>query len=614
MGIGDGLSRGSRVAIDTGHDTAEACERAIRVEQVRLVYQRIRATQWAMLVLAIAIAWVFRAVGVAILVWLALHVLLKVAEFVELRWFASEAEIAARPHALARRLVLSQAVHAAAWAALAIVVLPTATPQAFILVFMIVAGIASGSVTAYAPLLPVFTAYVAVLTLILDVMLVFGRLEIAAGYMPLFVTIYGAAMWVKARDEAVETRRSILLAFTNAEFSRNLEREIERSEAAETEAVSANMAKTRFLAAASHDLRQPLAALGLFLGVLEQDAADERQRATSRSARAAFAATTEMLDELLDFSRAEAGVIVPRSRPFMISEAFARLEHEVGPMAEARGLAYRTRHSTMIVDADPALVHIILLNLLSNAVRYTERGGVLIGCRARGGDVVIEVWDSGIGIPREQHDEIFREFHQLGNVERDRRKGLGLGLAIARRLADLIGGDLSVASRVGRGSVFRLRLNRAAVAAVPPGMPAATETLPIAPAGDRPRVLVLDDDEAIGAGMHMLLDGWGYDCRVAETLAEALAVARGWTPAALICDLRLRGEENGLDAARLLRARLGDETPTIIITGDTHPDRLREAAQAAVTVIHKPVKPETLQLALRRALDGTGDRPGPSSA
>lgn len=599
-----GVPRMSRAAMDTGFSSAAACERAIKVEQVRLVYQRIRATQWAMLVLAIAITWVFRAVGIGILLWLALHVLLKVAEFFELRWFATEAEIAARPHALARRLIVGQAIHAAAWGLLAIVALPTATAQQFILVFMIMAGIASGSVTAFAPLLPVFTAYVAILTLVLDLMLVLGKLEIAAGYMPLFVTIYGAAMWVKARDEAIENRRSILLAFTNAAFSRNLEHEIERSEAAETEAVSANMAKTRFLAAASHDLRQPLAALGLFLGVLEQDAADERQRATTRSARAAFAATTEMLDELLDFSRAEAGVIEPRPRPFLIGEAFARLEHEVGPMADARGLDYRTRSSAMIVDADPALVHIILLNLLSNAVRYTEKGGVLIGCRSRGNDVVVEIWDSGIGIPPEQHDEIFREFHQLGNVERDRRKGLGLGLAIARRIADLIGGELSVASRVGRGSVFRLRLRRSAVSVVPPAAAEAEATdFPVAGPGDqRPRVLVLDDDEAIGLGMHMLLGGWGYDCRVAETLAEALAVVRAWPPAALICDLRLRGEENGLEAVRQLRARLGEVLPAFIMTGDTHPDRLREAAQAAVTVIHKPVTPETLQRALRETL------------
>jgi two-component system, sensor histidine kinase len=225
---------------------------------------------------------------------------------------------------------------------------------------------------------------------------------------------------------------------------------------------------------------------------------------------------------------------------------------------------------------------------------------------------VIEVWDTGVGIPREQHDEIFREFHQLGNVERDRRKGLGLGLAIARRLTDLIEGDLSVASRVGRGSVFRLHLRRATVSAVPPSPPEiAEEAFPVARiGGQRLKILVLDDDEAIGVGMHMLLDGWGYDCRVTETIADALTVTRTWKPAALICDLRLRGEENGLDAARRLRAQLGGEIPVVIITGDTHPDRLREAAQAAVTVIHKPVKPETLQRALRRALDTGVDRSG----
>lgn len=605
MRISDGVARGARLAMDTGYDSAEACEHAIKVEQVRLVYQRIRATQWPMLVLALAITWVFRAVGAPILLWLALHVLLKIAEFVELRWFATEAQIAARPQVLARRLMVGQAIHAAAWGLLAIVALPTAPAQQFILVFMIMAGIASGSVTAFAPLLSVFSAYVFVLTGVLDLTLLLGRFEIAAGYMPLFVTIYGAAMWAKAREEAAENRRSILLAFTNRAFSRNLEREIERSEAAESEAVSANMAKTRFLAAASHDLRQPLAALGLFLGVLEQDATDERQKATTRSARAAFTATTEMLDELLDFSRAEAGVIVPRPRPFLIGEAFARLAHEVGPMAEARGLDYRSRPSAMVVDADPALVHIILLNLLSNAVRYTEKGGVLVGCRARGGDVVVEVWDSGIGIPPEQHDEIFREFHQLGNDERDRRKGLGLGLAIARRLTNLIGGELSVASRVGRGSVFRLRLPRAATSAVLAAAgDADAEDIVVTPLGEqRPGVLVLDDDEAIGVGMHLLLGGWGYDCRVVETTAEALALVGAWQPAMLICDLRLRGAENGIDAVRQLRARLGEETPALVITGDTDPERLRDAAQAAVAVLHKPVKPEALRAALCRLLD-----------
>lgn len=194
----------------------------------------------------------------------------------------------------------------------------------------------------------------------------------------------------------------------------------------------------------------------LFLEVLARTELTTHQREILANARTASDASAEMLNTLLDFSRIEAGVIVPQVRPFHLQPLLNKLESELAPGADAKNIVYRSRETRAAVRSDPVLVELILRNLVSNAIRYTERGGVLVGGRARGKHVAVEVWDTGIGVAPADQSEIFREFHQLGNPERDRRKGFGLGLAIARGLAHVLGHELSIVCATGAPARKRL--------------------------------------------------------------------------------------------------------------------------------------------------------------
>lgn len=220
----------------------------------------------------------------------------------------------------------------------------------------------------------------------------------------------------------------------------------------------ANRAKSRFLAAVSHDLRQPIFAQSLFLSTLARTELTSYQREILDNADAAAKSSVTMLNTLLDFSRIEAGVVTPRPQAFRLQPLLNKIEREFWVQAEAKGIRYRSRETSLLVRSDPVLVESILRNLVSNAIRYTERGGLLVACRKREGYAVLEVWDTGIGIAPENQTLIFREFLQLANAEQDRQKGLGLGLAIVDGLARTLGHELSLASRLRRGSVFRLRL------------------------------------------------------------------------------------------------------------------------------------------------------------
>jgi len=265
-----------------------------------------------------------------------------------------------------------------------------------------------------------------------------------------------------------------------------------------------------------------------------------------------FGTSSEMLNTLLDFSRIEAGVVEVQAVAFELQPLLNKIEIERAPQADAKGLIYRTREAHDAVLSDPGLVELILRNLVSNAIRYTQQGGVLVGWRTRGQCIQLEVWDTGIGIAPEQQAEVFEEFHQLGNPGRDRSKGLGLGLAIASGLAHRLGTEVTLASRPGRGSVFRLRLPRATDDTVnPPHEP--PKGLVVLPGL---RVLVIDDDADVRAAMRQLLGSWGCHCQTAETISQALDAARTERPAVVISDWHLRQNETGAQAIAALRAEL----------------------------------------------------------
>jgi len=498
----------------------------------------------------------------------------------------------ARCGAYARAMTAVLVLIGSLWGLAGWLYLDIRSPAEVICVLSLIAGMSAAALAVFSACLPVAVGFF--LPAILPVWAVF-LLTRDVAYLPMFLgtPLYLFVLIVFARNYARVARHSIALRFENVELISQLRDQTARAGRAQREAEEANRAKSVFLASASHDLRQPLHALGLFLVSLGRTPLDAHQRQLLDHIEASSDAAREMLNTLLDFSKLEAGVVTSRPRPFRLQPLLHKLENEFAPQANARGLVYRTRDTTATLYADPTLVELILRNLIANAIRYTTSGGVLVACRRWRMQARVEVWDTGIGIPAAQHQAIFREFHQLGNPERDQRKGLGLGLAIVDGLARTMQTQVTLASVPERGSVFRLRLPLAwqqpeelAQAGTPIRM-------------DGWRVLVIDDDAAIREAMAELLAVWNCVCRVAESEDDALAMLdHGFTPDLILADYRLRGHRTGHAAIEAIRRRLGQPVPAIVITGDTAADRLRHAHAAGTALLHKPVVPADLRAAI----------------
>ena len=401
-----------------------------------------------------------------------------------------------------------------------------------------------------------------------------------------------AGLFWQSKNNSMALKESIELRFANKDL-------YDQAEVARKQALLANESKSKFLAAASHDLRQPVHAQGLFLEVLGQTRVTPQQQEIIDSLRSATRATRDMLDSLLDFSRIEAGVIHPVKQNFPLQQLLHAIENDLAPVADAKKLAYRSRDTRVVALSDPALVDLILRNLVSNAIRYTDHGGVLVACRQRGDKVLVEVCDTGIGIAPENQQDIFREFHQLGNPERDRRKGLGLGLAIVQGLTHTLGHRLTLSSKLGRGSVFRLELplvhSRHPLEQEPP---VAVFTTPLKGC----HALVIEDDDIVLQAMVSLLRSWGMTCDAAEGLSDALQLAGTRVPDVLVCDFRLREYANGTEVIAAVRQALQLHIPALLITGDTSPDRLRAVTGSGIPVLHKPLAPDELYAALSSLL------------
>jgi signal transduction histidine kinase len=362
---------------------------------------------------------------------------------------------------------------------------------------------------------------------------------------------------------------------------------------------AANLAKSRFLAAASHDLRQPLHALNLFVTQLRRETDQaERARLVERI-DASVAAMNELFSALLDISKLDAGVVTPSVSEFPVEDLLKRLEMTFAAAAREKGLRLRVVSSGAFVRSDFILLERILLNLVSNAIRYTNGGGVMVGCRRRGDALRIEVWDSGIGIPEDQGGSIFREFYQLPAAERDRSGGLGLGLAIVDRLCRLLGHPIELISRLGKGSRFAV-----VVAMAPPRR--LTDRPPEAVADQTmgKLVLVIDDDALVLDSMRGVLKSWGCSVATANSCAAALVCLAELerTPDLIISDYRLADGDNGIRLIERLRKALRAPVPAFLISGDTAPERLREARASGYYLLHKPVLPITLRATISQLL------------
>ncbi|KWT97537.1 MULTISPECIES: hybrid sensor histidine kinase/response regulator [unclassified Variovorax] len=577
-------------------------EERMLVEQLRLQLGNIGASVIPTILLALLLVWVLsnETNALAMRAWAGTIILLKLYLARDARrLLASEISPASARRLLARKMVLN-AIDGVAWGSLAWAALGTTTLAGNVLVVAVLAGVAGSSMSSLAPILPAFIVFGTAELIVLGAKL-WSMDDPAYDALGVAAIIYTAALLGQARNGSRAARRAIGLRFENLELIERLRIETEHAQAAHRAAEEANLAKSRFLAAASHDLRQPIHAQGLFLEVLSRTKLSADQYDVLANARATWQASAEMLDTLLDFSRIEAGVVEPQAQVFPLQPMLNKIENELAPQADAKGIVYRSRETHAAVRSDPALVALILRNLVSNAIRYTEQGGVLVACRARGEQVLLEVWDTGIGIEPAQHQAIFREFHQLGNAERDRRKGLGLGLAIAQGLARALGQELSLVSVPGRGSVFRLTLPAARAGVV---ADEGAEALPAPARVFDLRVLVIDDDESVRTGMRQLLGAWGCACDVADSIEEAQALARAHRPGLVISDYRLRELRTGAEAIAALRSEFGASLPALLITGDTAPQRLREARASGVPLLHKPVLPRQLYRAMTAVLNG----------
>ncbi|MGC1548428.1 MAG: hybrid sensor histidine kinase/response regulator [Rhodanobacter sp.] len=577
-------------------------EQQIRVEQVRLLLGGVKSSLVSSVLMASLLAWFLRgSTSLPILLtWYASVVGCRLVGIGYARHFVRRGITIEQTRKLTLHLVILNSLAGAAWGSLVWIAIDHAGVAGSILVMASMAGIAGHAMSMLAPVTPVYIGQaIAMQGVVASKLWLLGMVDTPYRGLAFAITLYAVGLIALARNTHQSIRNTIILRFENMELLERLQVESENAQLAREKAEQANLSKSKFLAAASHDLRQPIHAQGMFLEVLARSELSDSQRKVLENARATSQASAEMLNTLLDFSRIDAGVIKPQWRSFRLQPLFNKLEAELGQHADFKNIVYRSRETHLAIVSDPALLELMLRNLISNAIRYTERGGMLVACRKRGGEAVIEVFDTGIGIAPHLQQEVFREFHQLGNPERDRHKGLGLGLAITEGLARSMGHALTLASRPGRGSVFRVSmpLAQGAFSEDSLGLPISLPLQPEAYMAGR-RILVIDDDEAVRLGMLQLLGSWGCRCDVAESFDEALELARIHMPELVISDYRLRERQTGAEVIAALRAELGMELPALIVTGDTAPQRLREATSSGIPLVHKPVSPVQLYHAM----------------
>ncbi len=366
---------------------------------------------------------------------------------------------------------------------------------------------------------------------------------------------------------------------------------------AKEEAERANRAKSMFLAAASHDLRQPLQAMQMYIAALRQKIDSSDALAVVEDIDAVSLSTARQLSALLDVSQLEAGAIQPSFEDFPIQEVLNRVFREFAPVAQQKNLDFQLVPSIVYVRSDPILLERILGNFMSNAIRYTHQGRILLGVRRKDSAIAVEVWDTGRGFPNDQALKIFEDFHQIDNEERDRSKGLGLGLAIAKRLAACLSHRIECDSVVGKGSRFAIlvALSKKRLAE---NLPKAGLLENLTHGLQGIRVLLVEDDVEVLKATRQLLKSWGCEVVTGRNIDEVIAMVErraAAPPDVIIADNRLPGGAEGVEIASRVQKIIGHTIPTVIVTGDVQEDHLRDISGYGYQVMFKPVQPARLR-------------------
>ena len=578
-----------------GADKVARRSRQIRTEQVRSVYLQSPYTTAGSLVagaLLVAVMWgeVAAAVLAAWSAVLCLHQALRIYHY---RGYINATPEDQAHDKWAHRYTFATTAAGLIWGSAGyFMFVPDSVPhQAFLsLVLYGIALVSMTSLSAYAP---------ALYTLIPLTLLPFVvRMLLEPGAIHVYIAAPGVIVLGMALALGRNVNRLIAETlskrFENMELVEELSQQTAIAEIARVQAEAANRSKTQFFAAASHDLRQPLHAMGLFVAALNAKVREAEAQSLLHNINASISALESFFDELLDISKIDAGVTRATLVHCSLGTIFERIRTNFEQDARDKGLRLSLLRTRRHVYSDPILLERILSNLVSNAIRYTNRGVVSVGCRRRGNALRIEVRDSGIGIPEDKIDKVFDEFYQLGNPERSRAKGMGLGLSIVRRLCALLGYEIKVASVPGRGTLFSFE--------VPLGRPPAPEPVVqplVSNAADLTGrfVVIVDDEPAIVEGMSMLLRSWGarvLAARSGDDLVVDIGRA-GALPDLIMADYQLADGVTGIEVIRELRRALDPEIPAIVVTGTTVPERAEEARLDGCELLIKPVGAERLR-------------------
>ncbi len=577
-------------------DTEPTIQERVLREQVAALYATTASATIADVVVSWAVALLFwwRTDNTMALVWIAVHS----SQLLRYPYQAAYFKDPQRDRNVdlwARRHWIEMLWYSGTWALAPWALLPYADVPMTAVLVLIVLGVTSTGIPAVAP------RWASVLCFALPMILgLIAALAWQGDTLHLFLALcclvyLGVSLYI-ARSQHDMLTQTLLSRFEKEALAAQLEQQIRLTRQASEE-------KSRFLAAASHDLRQPLHAIGLFGATLERELQGHRAHPHAQHLQQAVQALHRSLGAMLDISRLDAGVVEVQRRPVALRELLLSLHRTFSARALDKGIELRIRSSDLVVSSDPVMLERMLNNLLENALKYTPAGGVLLRVRPRGDHALIEIVDTGIGIDPAQHDLIFQEFYQVDNPSRDRSLGLGIGLSIVRRISLLLDHPVTLRSGLGRGSRFAVRLALAKdaptqAAPVPGAALSETECGPL-PA----RVLLLDDELIVARGLQALMGTWGVEllCAVDEASARTVLqqAAQEQRPVELIlCDMRLGHGVNGLDVARRLLSTTEPAPPLVMITGETAPQRLRELEDSGLPVLFKPVDPQQLRSTL----------------
>ncbi|MEE9326505.1 MAG: hybrid sensor histidine kinase/response regulator [Cocleimonas sp.] len=471
------------------------------------------------------------------------------------------------------------------------------THIAFLVIFLF--GMASGAINALSSLWSAYAALAIPMLLPLTYQL-FNSSEAQSNYLGLIVVTFLMSMLGISLWTYYVISNSLSIRYENIGLLKDLEKEKEL-------ALKASKDKSKFLAAANHDLRQPIHAISLLSSALTQEVSTDKGKEILTRINSANEVLLELLNSLLEISRLDAKIITPDIKPIDIQQFIKDMVLEFQPFAQENGIELRSHTYQFWVKSDPVLLATIVRNLIQNAIRYTHQGKVLISCRQRKHKIHLQVWDTGKGIAEKDQEKIYAEFQQLHNPERDQNKGLGLGLAICKRTCKLLGIPLRLKSQLGKGSVFTLELEELTQQEAVKELHDLNEINPpinIADNINNAVFLIIDDNTDILHAMTTLLEGWGSKVICAEDIESVKEIAKNHHGKvdAIIADYRLRKNTTGVQAIDAFHQQVDYHAVAILITGDTAPERMREVSSHGLPVLNKPVNSAHLKSALGRLL------------